>query len=184
MIENTNQMIAELQPTEIDLKNAELDLKTVFENAKPISGMAKMHLLKVINDDVASFIITEDGKNPSINENDLYIDENGPTVSGNNLIMDGKDRYMDGHNSIESGSDITTIKVSDWFAVEYEGTLYLGEVVAIDGDQNDGQVWVMQPARPNWKWSNLMDNVLYLKEKHRDTPIVKNHGHLKFSVMF
>ena len=59
------------------------------------------------------------------------------------------------------------LQVEDWYAVDYDGTLYYdgilypGEVVSI-GAQDDNKVSVMEPAGQNWKWLTPRDAIYHL----------------------
>ena len=60
------------------------------------------------------------------------------------------------------------LQVEDWYAVDYDGTLYCdgilypGEVVGI-GAQDDNKVFVMEPAGQNCKWLTPRDAIYHLK---------------------
>ena len=64
----------------------------------------------------------------------------------------------------ESEEAQETPSIGDWYAVEYDGNMYPGEVIAV-GQENDYQVSVMERAGKYWKWPNSCDVIFYLREK-------------------
>lgn len=87
----------------------------------------------------------------------------------------------------ESEEAQETPSIGDWYAVEYDGNMYPGEVIAV-GQENDYQVSVMERAGKYWKWPNPCDVIFYLREKMSkklDPPTIANNcGHFKFSDTF
>lgn len=81
-----NVSVSELQQTEIDRRNAELHLTTVFEQAKPIKGISSVHFLRVKNNDIAAFVITEDGESHANQQDSSMVEEKDQTgpVTGEN----------------------------------------------------------------------------------------------------
>ena len=57
-----NVSVTEVNSTEIAKRNEKLKLKNVFIQAKPIASIAKMHFLKVVQDEVVSHILTKDNR--------------------------------------------------------------------------------------------------------------------------
>ncbi|XP_071481354.1 uncharacterized protein [Diadema antillarum] len=55
--------------------------------------------------------------------------------------------------------------IGDWYAVEYDGRMYPGEVVAV-GQENDYQVSVMEQAGKYWKWPNPRGKKVFAQRKH------------------
>lgn len=55
------------------------------------------------------------------------------------------------------------VSVGDWWAVEYEGMVYPGEVKVTVGD--DYHVSVMAPAGKHWKWPVSLDETYYTVPK-------------------
>ena len=58
-----NVIVQEMKPKEITVRNEGLHVSAVFTQAKAISGIAKMHFLKVVNDNVVPHILTKDNIN-------------------------------------------------------------------------------------------------------------------------
>ena len=87
----------------------------------------------------------------------------------------------------ESEEAQETPSIGDWYAVEYDGNMYPGEVIAV-GQENDYQVSVMERAGKYWKWPNPCDVIFYLREKMSkklDPPTIANNcGHFNFSDTF
>jgi len=49
-----------------------------------------------------------------------------------------------------------------WWAVEYDGTLFPGEIRSLQGD--DYEVSVIVKAGRYWKWSHLEDTIFFQKQ--------------------
>ena len=185
--------VTELQASKIEQLNISLDLKTVFEKAKPIVGIASKHLFRVEGQVVVPFLLTEDDvideEDSDDDANAIQIDMDDDTSDEDESEDTEEDTPADSDTSDESPSSSSTheIRVGEWYAVEYQGIRYPGEVVAI-GDQNDYQVSVMQPAGQNWKWPKCKDTIYYAKQKlvmKLDEPnLANNRCHYKFSVKF
>jgi len=83
---------------------------------------------------------------------------------------------------------VPVINVGDWYAVNYDGVKFPGEVTAI-GVEGDFRVSVMQPAgKRYWKWPGVEDNIYYARDnmiKKLDKPeIANNRSHYKFNTKF
>lgn len=156
--EMSNVTVTELLHTELEERNSSLDLKTVFEDAQRIPGITRMHCLEGVQDQVSAFVLTKDTCNNTA-------------------------RSSTSDTSANVESDVSDVRVGDWYAVEYEEKLYPGEVLAI-GNQNDYQVSVMEQAGKYWKWPKQRDNIFYIKENLKNKleapQVVNNHGHFKF----
>jgi len=72
--------------------------------------------------------------------------------------------------------------VGDWCAVEYDGTLFPGEIRSLQVD--DYEVSVIVKAGKYWKWPQLEDKILYWKQnvqKKLNAPkVVSSRGHFTF----
>ncbi|XP_030827949.1 uncharacterized protein LOC115928135 [Strongylocentrotus purpuratus] len=69
-----NVCVTEVKSTEIAKRNEKLKLKDVFIQAKPITGIGKMHFLKVVKDEVVSHILTKDNR---ADKDDVVVTQSG-----------------------------------------------------------------------------------------------------------
>ncbi len=134
-----------------------LNTKEVFEAASPIPGIAAIHSIKIDNlENTVGHVLTEDTDRPQCDESD---------------------------NGSEAGGSSCQIGVGDWYAVEYEGKVYPGEVKSITTD--DVQVSVMVQAGKHWKWLTIPDEIFYQQDKFvqkLSAPVVINScGHFQFT---
>lgn len=81
-----------------------------------------------------------------------------------------------------SSSSHLELNQGDWVEVDYDGSLYHGEIRKIEG--NGYQVSVMIPLGKFWKWPQQKDIIFYQRDKfiQKISPIVVNaHGHFSFT---
>lgn len=149
-----NVCVTEVSSMEITRRNEKLNLKDVFSQATPITAIAKMHFLKVVNDEVVSHILTKD---------------NTDRVDNEDVVTQGSDK---------------SIEVGDWYIVQYEGKQFPGEVVAVREGEFQVSVmervgkywkWPTQKDAIFYVKNNMISTL--------DAPeVVNNRGHFKFSV--
>ena len=119
-------------------------LRTVFEAASPIPGIAAIHSIKVDSlEKIVGHALTADTDLPQCD--------------------------CESHNGSEAGGSSLTnkehcqIEVGDGYAVEYDGKVYPGEVKCVTTD--DLQVSVMVRAGKYWKWPKPSDEIFYQHDK-------------------
>ena len=80
-----------------------------------------------------------------------------------------------------SSSSHLELNQGDWVEVDYDGSLYRGEIRKIEG--NEYQVSVI-PFGKFWKWPQQKDIIFYQRDKfiQKISPIVVNAcGHFSFT---
>ena len=76
----------------------------------------------------------------------------------------------------------SSVKVGDWYMVEYDGKCYPGEVQKkLNGEY---LISTMEQAGNNWKWPSRPDEVFYTEKqlirKLNVPTVVNSRGHCKF----
>ena len=124
----TNVKVVEMTASDIEERNISLNVTKVFEAASPIPGIAAIHSVKIDKDKLIVHALTENADYNIISEDDNTLD-NGTESDASN----------------STNEEHCVIGVGDWYAVEYEGRVYPGEVRSVE-EANDFQVSVMVRA--------------------------------------
>jgi len=157
----TNVDVIYMTDDDIREQNNLMNTDEVFTGAEPIKGIAHMHQFRVSNGMIEALQLSSD-----------------VVGSGSQLIQS----VHSDNTCLPETCDHSEFVVGDWCAVEYDKTLFPGEIRSLQGD--DYEVSVMVKAGKYWKWPQVEDKIFYQKQNVRkklNAPkVVSSRGHFVF----
>ena len=148
--------VIEVTDEEIHERNKSLKLTSVIKNAKTVVGIASMHCINIVDDNIIGYTTTKqfvEGRgSPDKDEEEVQVNEK--------------------------------LKVDDWVEVEYDGDTFAGIITEIGIAGEDYKVNVMVRDGKFWKWPEVKDEIFYAKKRVlrviNPPTVVNARGHFKF----